>query len=425
MTRRKTVQNRCDVFISYRRSDSPNAAWSVYLALTRIMPSSMIFFDVEDIQPGENFAESIESALRSCRYVLAIVGERWLEIDESTGLPRLFDEHDFVRQELRYALKNKKTIIPILFDSGEAVLKNAKLPEELKAFGLLNAIKPTHENLINDIQKFFVVRLKVGSLTYTQTDSDQAIIRETQSRLSALIAGFSIGILVAGDNLPKVEKEKARSDFSTQRLKRFNRENAEIIAGNGFVPFQFLAVPSLERIRWTTTDTPILEFSRPNKSMQIFNPGLVRKITLADWSCFNRANRYLRSSQPEEALFGFYFALTGAVQGKLERYWSEFPETFLSRFTPVAERSLRLYIRAVVDAGRVNDREAVYIFGPYERSHIIGTALILWLCSSLDAEPQVFGDGIEQRVHGALRKSKAELPGLRERWRSDVFVDKK
>ena len=36
--------------------------------------------DVEDIHPGQNFAEAIDHTLTECSIVLVVVGPRWLEL---------------------------------------------------------------------------------------------------------------------------------------------------------------------------------------------------------------------------------------------------------------------------------------------------------------------------------------------------------
>ena len=47
------------VFISYRRSDSRWAAGRLYDRLAEVLGRSNVFFDVSNIEPGEDYQEKI------------------------------------------------------------------------------------------------------------------------------------------------------------------------------------------------------------------------------------------------------------------------------------------------------------------------------------------------------------------------------
>jgi tetratricopeptide (TPR) repeat protein len=67
--------------------------------------------DVEEIQPGENFAQKIEQVLAQCSTVLVVIGPRWRE---QLDLRAAHNEQDYVVHEIAAALSAKKTVVPVL-----------------------------------------------------------------------------------------------------------------------------------------------------------------------------------------------------------------------------------------------------------------------------------------------------------------------
>jgi tetratricopeptide (TPR) repeat protein len=83
--------------------------------------------DVEDIPPGQNFAQTIEQTIANCGAILIIIGPRWREIlrNRSNG-----HEQDYVCREIEEALKRTATIIPVLV-GGANMAQLTDLPESL------------------------------------------------------------------------------------------------------------------------------------------------------------------------------------------------------------------------------------------------------------------------------------------------------
>ena len=67
--------------------------------------------DVEEIQPGENFAQKIEQVLAQCSTVLVVIGPGWRE---QLDLRAAHTEQDYVVHEIAAALSAKKTVVPVL-----------------------------------------------------------------------------------------------------------------------------------------------------------------------------------------------------------------------------------------------------------------------------------------------------------------------
>jgi glycerophosphoryl diester phosphodiesterase len=110
------------VFISYRRQETAWPARQLYDLLVAELGADRVFKDVDNIEPGDDFVERIQSAVGSCQVLLALIGPQWLTVTDATGVRRLDDPTDFVRLEVETALtRDDVRVIPILVD-------NAKMP---------------------------------------------------------------------------------------------------------------------------------------------------------------------------------------------------------------------------------------------------------------------------------------------------------
>jgi hypothetical protein len=91
--------------------------------------------DVQDISPGQDFAEAIENTISACQAVLVVIGPRWVvDLQNRSG------KEDFVRHEVSVALRRNVTLIPILV-GGCSMPTPAELPEELAALSRRQALE--------------------------------------------------------------------------------------------------------------------------------------------------------------------------------------------------------------------------------------------------------------------------------------------
>ena len=102
------------IFISYRREDSEHASDRIYDMLVERFGKSETFKDVDVIPLGPDFRQVLEDAIKQSDVLLAVIGDRWLEVKDSSGVRRLDNELDFVRIEIEVALRSGKTVIPLL-----------------------------------------------------------------------------------------------------------------------------------------------------------------------------------------------------------------------------------------------------------------------------------------------------------------------
>ena len=138
------------IFISYRRDDSAGYTRALYDRLVRQFSKEHVFMDVDAIEPGIPFDESIQRALDQCEVLLVVIGKRWM--DKQAGVaPRINDPEDFVRLEIAAALSRNIRVIPILLD-GASMPTEEELPEPLRALARRNALEVSNSRFDADIE---------------------------------------------------------------------------------------------------------------------------------------------------------------------------------------------------------------------------------------------------------------------------------
>lgn len=126
------------IFLSYRRDDSAGFAGRLADALEAAFGSGSVFRDVDDIRPGEDFVQAIETHLRSVDAVLVMIGPQWLAAGADQRR-RLDAQDDFVRMEIQAALNSGKPLIPLLV-GGAKMPSEADLPPSLSALARRQAV---------------------------------------------------------------------------------------------------------------------------------------------------------------------------------------------------------------------------------------------------------------------------------------------
>jgi hypothetical protein len=128
------------IFISYRRSDNPDATGRIYDRLVAEFGRALVFKDIDSIPLGRDFRGHLNEIIGDCAAVLAIVGPRWTDARNDAGQRRLEDPDDFVRIELEAALARNIPVVPVLV--GNAMLPgSALLPSTLEALAYRQSIE--------------------------------------------------------------------------------------------------------------------------------------------------------------------------------------------------------------------------------------------------------------------------------------------
>lgn len=139
------------IFISYRRDDSTGYAGRLADHLTRAFGDNQIFRDYDDITPGQNFVETIQKHLKTADVLLVLIGQDWLNVNNTANLPRLFAVDDFVRMEIESALGRGIKIIPILLN--DAAMPSAQqLPDSIAGLAFQQAVELTDSRWEHDVE---------------------------------------------------------------------------------------------------------------------------------------------------------------------------------------------------------------------------------------------------------------------------------
>jgi Tol biopolymer transport system component len=128
------------IFISYRRSDNPDATGRIYDRLIGEFGRSRVFKDVDSIPLGLDFRGHLNQVVGGCAVVLAIIGPHWADVRNGAGQRRLEDAEDFVRVELEAALARDIPVVPVLV--GHATMPGtADLPASLAPIAYRQSIE--------------------------------------------------------------------------------------------------------------------------------------------------------------------------------------------------------------------------------------------------------------------------------------------
>ena len=113
------------IFLNYRRKDSEQYVFGLGLLLDQRFPGQ-VFWDRDTLKPGMKYRTEIESTLRECAVVVAVIGEQWATMKDETGTRRIDIPNDVLRLELKIALERDIPVIPVL-------VGNAAMPDIPKA----------------------------------------------------------------------------------------------------------------------------------------------------------------------------------------------------------------------------------------------------------------------------------------------------
>ena len=119
-----------DIFISYRREGGYDTAKHLYDLLSR--DGYKVSFDIDTLRNGD-FDKSLLSRIDACKDFILIIDAHAFD---RTLNPAFNPQNDWMRQELAYALKKNKNIIPILLNGVKGFPSN--LPPDLQGVSKKN-----------------------------------------------------------------------------------------------------------------------------------------------------------------------------------------------------------------------------------------------------------------------------------------------
>jgi hypothetical protein len=146
------------IFVSYRRVDNQHAIDRITCHLEKA--SYFIFKDVISIKPSQLWPQEIETALRKCEVLVALIGKQWLGHANESGQYRIQQDDDYVRYEVRAVLERGVPIIPVLIDDAN-VPSSDELPEDIRDLVFRQAVRVrSGQDFDGDISKLIrIIRL--------------------------------------------------------------------------------------------------------------------------------------------------------------------------------------------------------------------------------------------------------------------------
>jgi eukaryotic-like serine/threonine-protein kinase len=183
------------IFISYRRSDNPDATGRIYDRLVSEFGKAQVFKDVDSIPLGEDFRGRLNGIVGDCGVVLAIIGPRWTDAHNKEGQRRLEDPDDFVRIELEAALARDIPVVPVLV--GHAPMPGAsELPGSLAAMAYRQSIEVRPDPDFHHDATRLVTALR-GILDPTAAAAEQAASTVTPPTVATGTQKGRLGWIVA------------------------------------------------------------------------------------------------------------------------------------------------------------------------------------------------------------------------------------
>ena len=105
--------------------------------------------DVEDIVPGQNFAETINHSIAACETALIVIGPRWSQILRERSQEQ---QPDYVCHEVSSALAQKLKIVPVLV-GGASMPSQTDLPAALSGLSLHHAAELRDSTFRDDCER--------------------------------------------------------------------------------------------------------------------------------------------------------------------------------------------------------------------------------------------------------------------------------
>jgi TIR domain len=203
----RPVSSRAGIFISYRRRETAGYAGRLYDALVEHFGSERVFMDIT-MEPGVDFAATIQAAVGSCGALVALIGEEWLTIVDAQGQRRIDDPADVHRMELQAALDRGVRLIPALVQDADMPTAT-QLPEALRPLVGRQAVELSDQRWDYDVGRLVSVLERVLSDVADEgrPRGRMAALRRRGRRSGERIrrlahryrgrAGFALGVLTA------------------------------------------------------------------------------------------------------------------------------------------------------------------------------------------------------------------------------------
>ncbi|MBD0291634.1 MAG: toll/interleukin-1 receptor domain-containing protein [Thermoleophilia bacterium] len=140
------------IFVNYRRAETRFHTTQLREALAQRFGEENIFWDIDTIDLGVDFAEAITDAVGSCDVFVAVIGKEWVSMADESGERRLDNPEDYVRIEIEAALERGVRVIPARVQ-GAPMPRSTDLPEPLRPLARRNGLELTDTHWQYDVAR--------------------------------------------------------------------------------------------------------------------------------------------------------------------------------------------------------------------------------------------------------------------------------
>jgi hypothetical protein len=193
------------IFISYRRGQSCSPiAGRIYDRLRGHFGKDDVFFDVDNIPPGEDFRQIIFDAVQRCDVFLAVLGSDYLD-------HRINSPTDFVRLEIEAALTQRKCVIPLLV-TGVALPDPSSLPRGVAPILYKHGVPLDIDRRFEDDVKFLVLSIEGARRRAQEKARAEALDAErAQAERGAAETAKAAQLAAAQAEAERLAREKAKA----------------------------------------------------------------------------------------------------------------------------------------------------------------------------------------------------------------------
>ncbi|MEV0154065.1 toll/interleukin-1 receptor domain-containing protein [Micromonospora sp. NPDC050686] len=119
------------IFVNYRTHDAMFGADLIDERLRADFGARHVFRDHRSVRPGTAFPPELWTRLQGSHVLLTLIGPYWLSVLDDQGRRRLDDPRDYVRREIRRALRWEIPVVPVLL--GDTPLPDPPaVPEDIR-----------------------------------------------------------------------------------------------------------------------------------------------------------------------------------------------------------------------------------------------------------------------------------------------------
>ncbi len=287
------------IFISYRRSDSPDATGRIYDRLVAEFGKARVFKDVDSIPLGQDFRGHLNGIVSECGVMLTIIGPRWTDATNKAGQRRLEDPDDFVRIELEAALARDIPVVPVLVAHAPIPLAS-DLPTSLAAMAFRQSIEVRPDPDFHNDATRLVTALR-GILDPTAAEQAAVAVTlpdsatGTQRWRLGWIAAAVLGIAAAAMAVPTIRHLRetlpletrvdivtpATDDPGSFALSPDGRQIVFVAKSDGIARLWLRSLAKASAAPLAGTEGATLPFWSPNgRSIGFFVPGSIKRLDL-------------------------------------------------------------------------------------------------------------------------------------------------